>query len=144
MSRVINTNSPTKIRNRCRRTIAELLRSLSKKSEIDSEAQDMAATIVYSLRDIHNGTEQTVQAWEKRGYWMKAERFIREWEWAQGAAVNLEDVLRHEAWDLLPGLMVELYPRFMDIQVKTMTRKPADWQGRYAKLMAEPPSPLPW
>ena len=49
MSRVINTNSPTKVRNQCRRTIAEMLRNLSHKPKIDAEAKDMAAMIVLLL-----------------------------------------------------------------------------------------------
>lgn len=144
MSRVINTNSPTKIRNQCRRTIAEMLRNLSQKPKIDAEAKDMLATVVYALREIWGGVETTAEAWEKRGYWMKSERFIREWEWTREAAANLDDVLRHEAWDLVPQLMVELFPRFGDIELKSMTRKADTWQGAYRRLMAEPPVPLPW
>ena len=37
---------------------------------IDDDAKDMAATIVYALREIEGGVEQTVTAWEKRDYWM--------------------------------------------------------------------------
>ena len=144
MSRVINTDSPTKRRNRSRRTIAELLRRLSMKATIDNDAKDMAATIVYALREIADGIEQTVSAWEKRDYWMKAERFSRDWDWVRETAVNFEDVLRHEAWDLLPELLADLFPRFADIQIKSMTRKPDTWQGTYVLLMAEPPTELPW
>ena len=76
MSRVINVNNPTKIRNQHRRTIAEILRHLIQKPEMDAEARDMAAMLVYLLRGIQEGIEQSATAWEKRGYWMKAERFL--------------------------------------------------------------------
>lgn len=144
MSRVINTNNPGKVRNYHRRTIAEILRHLMKKPSIDAEAKDMAATLVYSLRGIKETVETTAAAWEKRGYWMKSERFMREWEWVEETAVNIEDVIRHDAWDLLPELFADLFPHFADMQVKSMTRKPVTWQNAYAKLMAEPPSELPW
>jgi hypothetical protein len=144
MSRVINVNNPTKIRNQHRRTIAEILRRLSEKSAIDAETKDMAAMLVYLLRDIFAGVEQTAQAWEKRDYWMKAERFLREWSWSGEMAANLEDVIRNEAWDLLPRLIVELYPRFADIQIKSLTRPAETWQGAYAKLAGEPPAASPW
>lgn len=144
MSRVINTNSPGKIRNRNRRSIAEILRRLSQKPQIDKEAKDMTAAIVYLLREIDSGVEQSVSAWEKRGYWMKAERFLRQWEWAPEMAANIEDVIRNEAWDLLPGLLAELFPRFSDVQIKTMTRKPSMWRGAHEKLVAEPASDPPW
>ncbi len=144
MSRIIHTESPTKIRNQNRRSIAEILRRLSEKSQLDEEAKDMAAILVYLLREIAAGVEQSATAWEKRGYWMKAERFLREWDWVKEAAANIEDVLRHDALDLLPELLADLFPRFADIQLKTMTRKAEMWRGAYGQLMAEPPSDLPW
>ncbi len=144
MSRIIHTESPTKIRNQNRRSIAEILRRLSEKSDLDDETRDMAAMLVYLLREIDAGVEQSATAWEKRGYWMKAERFLREWEWTKEAAANIEDVLRNDALDLLPELLADLFPRFTDIQIKKMTRKPTLWRGAYARLMAEPPSETPW
>ncbi len=144
MSRVINTNSPGKIRNRCRRTIAEILRRLSRKSDIDAETKDMAAAIVYLLREIDRSVRQTVEAWEKRDYWMKAERFQREWEWAREAAANFEDIIRNDAWDLLPELLAALSPHVADVEVKKMTRKPSVWRGAHKKLLDDPPAPLPW
>jgi hypothetical protein len=144
MSRVINTNSPGKIRSRNRRSIAEILRRLSQKPQIDKEAKDMTAAIVYLLREIDSGVDQSISAWEKRGYWMKAERFLRQWEWVPEMAANIEDVIRNEAWDLLPGLLAELFPRFSDVQIKTMTRSPSMWRGAHKKLVAEPASDPPW
>jgi hypothetical protein len=144
MSRVINTNSPTKIRNQARRTIAEILRLLSTKPELDQESKDMAAMAVFLLREIADSVRVTVEAWEKRGYWMKAERFLRDWEWPAEAAANLEDVIRNEAWELFPQLLAELLPRFSDIQIKKLTRSPGEWRGAHARLLAEPPTPLPW
>ncbi|MCA9981209.1 MAG: hypothetical protein KDD89_10250 [Anaerolineales bacterium] len=142
MGRVINTNSPTKIRNYQRRTIAEMLTQLGQKQTVDEEAKDMVATIVFALRTLYDVAEETASAWEKRDYWMKAERFLRQWEWTKGMAANLEDVLREEAWDLLPQLMMDLFAQFSDVQVKSMTRKPDEWQGAYARLMAAEPNTL--
>lgn len=144
MSRVININNPTKIRNQHRRTIAEILRRLSQKPEIDAEARDMAAMLVFLLREIKGGVEQTITAWEKRGYWMKAERFLRDWEWTAVTAANFEDVIRNDAWDLMPELLADLFGQFTDIQIKSMTRKPDTWHGAYRKLLADPPRELPY
>jgi hypothetical protein len=144
MSRVINIDNPSKRRNHNRRTIAELLRRLSQKSTIDDEAKDMTATIVLSLQDISVGVEQTALAWEKRNYWMKAERFVRQWEWTVQSAANIEDVIRNDAWDLLPELLADLFPHFADIQIKSMTRKADSWRGAYKQLMAQSPGELPW
>lgn len=144
MSRVINTQNPGKIRNQHRRAIAEILRRLMEKPTFDDDAKDMAAKLVYLLREINETVEQTVVAWEKRDYWMKAERFARDWEWTKQVALDMEDVLRHDAWDLLPELLGELFPNFADIQIKKMTRKPDLWHGAFKQLMAEKPTPLPY
>ncbi len=144
MSRVINTNSPGKVRHHHQRTIAEILRRLSSKAEVDEQAKDMVSMLVFSLRGIRQSVDQSVAAWEKRGYWLKADRFLFEWEWASEIAANLDDVIRNEAWDLLPGLLGELLPHSAGIEVKTFTRSPSTWQGAHEKLMAEPPGELPW
>ena len=140
MSRVINTDSPTKIRNQHRRTVAEILRRLGQKQQFDDESKDMAAMLVYLMRELWAGVESSAAAWEKRDYWMKAERFMRDWEWTVETAVNIEDVLRHDAFDLMPELFMDLFPRFADVQVKKMTRSPSVWQGAFVKLMAEEPT----
>ena len=94
MSRVINPNSPGKRRNQLRRTIAEILRHLMLKRELDEEARDMAAALVFSLRGIADTIEVSTVAWEKRNYYLKADRFRRKWEWATPAAERLEDLIR--------------------------------------------------
>ena len=88
--------------------------------------------------------DESAAAWEKRGYWMKVERFVRDFEWIPETAANLDDIIRHNAWDLLPELLADLSPRFDDINIKTMTRKPTEWRGTYARLMAAPPVPSPY
>lgn len=142
MSRVINTNSPTKIRNFNRRTIAEILQLLGRKTEFDKESKDMAAAIIYALRNIYETADTAAQAWEKKGYWMKAERFLRQWEWTKDAAANLEDVVREEAWDLLPQLLMDIFPYFADIEIKSLTRKSDTWQGSYQRLLNDKPQNL--
>ena len=144
MSRIVNLNSPAKVRSQNLRTIAEVLRHVGAKTSFDAESKDMAASLVYSLHEINASIDQTANAWEKRGYWMKAERFMRKWTWSKEMAANLEDVIRNDAWDLLPDLLGQLLTYTADIQVKNMTRSKDTWQGAYKRLMAEPPSEIPW
>jgi hypothetical protein len=144
MSRIVNLNSPAKVRSQNLRSIAEVLRHLADKTSFDAESKDMAASLVYFLQEINASTEQTAEAWEKRGYWMKAERFLRNWAWSIEMAANLEDVIRNDAWDLLPDLLGQLLTYTADIQVKNMTRSKDTWHGAYERLMAEPPSEIPW
>jgi hypothetical protein len=134
---VINLNAPGKTRSQHMRTLAELLRRLASKPSVDEEAKDMAAAMVFLLRDIDEGIDVSTLAWEKRDYWLKADRFRIEWEWAGQAAADIEDLIRNEAWDLLPRLMMDLFPRFASIRIKRLTRKPELWRGAYDQLMIE-------
>ena len=96
MSRIIHTQKPGKIRNQHRRTIAEVLRRLSQKPQLDGEVNDMAALIVFSLHDIADTVEQTIDAWERRDYYMKAERFHQEWRWLNRITDELSAVISRD------------------------------------------------
>ena len=138
MGRVINTNSPGKRRSHMMRTIAEILRHLSQKSgEVDDEVRDMVAMIVYCLRDIDASVIESIKAWEKRGYWKKADKFQLDWMWAGDMAKPVETMLRQENWDSMPEIMMKLFPHFSDIEIKSMTRNKSTWEGCYDELMQE-------
>ena len=137
MVRVINVKNPGKLRHRARRTIAEILRRLMSKPEFDAEAEDMAATIVFCLRDIAKTTEATTTAWEKRNYFLKADRFRLKWEWVSPKADALCDLIVKEQWGRLPQELAELAPHFSDIRVARMTRDPSTWKGNYRYLLVQ-------
>ncbi len=136
MPRIINTANPGKIRSQERRTIAEILRRLVTKGTLDDEARDMLATIVYSLRAIEATVGVTAEAWEKRDYYLKADKFRLEWEWVGPAADRLEAIMRQGAWDRVPGELMGLLPRFSDVKVVKFMRSPEAWQGNYRQLLS--------
>jgi len=135
MSRIVYTEAPGKIRHQYRRSIAEMLRRLGQKRRIDDEAKDQAALIVLCLQGMAETVDQTVLAWEKRDYWMKAEHFRREWEWLDPLADELGRVIHEGRWYDLPAVLASLAPHFSDIGVKRLTREATFWQGAYRKLM---------
>lgn len=137
MSRIISTQRPGKIRNQHRRTVAEALRRLSQKPQLDGEAKDLAALVVFSLHGIADTVEQTIDAWEKRNYYIKAERFRQQWRWLDRITDELSAVLYKGRWDEIPAVLARLASHFADIKIKQMTRKPILWQGAYEKFMQE-------
>ena len=137
MGRIIATERPGKVRDQHRRTIAEALRRLSQKLQLDDEAKDLTALIVYCLHAIADTVDQTVEAWEKRDYWMKAERFRERWRWLEPTTDELSTVIHKGQWDQLPAVLAQLMPHFADVKVRQMTRKPTLWQGAYEKFMQE-------
>lgn len=139
MSRVINPDSTGKQRSQLMRTAAEILRHLSQKSEVDAQAKDMAAALVFCLREIDGGIEQSAAAWEKRDYWMKAEEFRQKWRWAGAMADALQAIIFADDWSQMPPMMVKLLPYVADIKITKFTRKETAWQGAYQRLLREKP-----
>jgi hypothetical protein len=135
MGRVINIADPGKRRNHERRTIAEMLRRLMLKRTLDQEAKDMAATLVFCLREIASTVDVSVAAWEKRNYYVKADRFCREWEWVLPTAQRLQDLILQERWEQLPQGLAQLAPHFADIRITKMTRAPSAWGSGHARLL---------
>ena len=135
MSRVFSTNSVGKRRRQLRRTIAEALRRLATKRTFDRESEDLAALIVFSLRRLEEGVDQTATAWEKRDYYLKADRFRMQWEWLEDTTYALESVLLLGQWDKMPEIMAGLFPRFADITVSKYTRSSDLWEGAYQRLV---------
>ena len=128
MGRVISIEAPGKIRNQHRRTIAEALRRLSQKPQLDS------------LHGIADTVDQAIDAWEKRDYYLKAERFREKWRWLEPLTDELSGIVggNGEArWDELPAVLARLMPHFADVKIKQMTRKPSLWQGAYEKFRQE-------
>ena len=134
MARVINTNSPGKRRSAYRRTIAEILRRLSQQRDVNVETKDMVAMLVICLRGIDGTIEESISAWEKRGYWKKADEFQQNWWWCSLSANAIEELIKAEDWDKLPDTIMRLFPHFSDIRIKKMTRNPDEWAGSFSKL----------
>lgn len=136
MSRITYADgSPNQQRNSLRRAIAEVLRRMSAKQNLDAEAKDMLAFIVFSLREIAALVDKSAAAWEKRDYYLKADAYRREWDWVESAANRLHDALREERWADLPMELAQLAPQFADVRVTQFTRPATLWQGCYTRLM---------
>jgi len=137
MTRVINTASPGKRRGHLRRTIAEVLRHLLFKRRLDEESKDMAALLALSLEGIAETVEATVSAWEKRNYYLKADRFRLEWEWAGPTAQRLREIVVNDRWERLPEELASLAPRFSDIRIVKMTRPASTWNSCHRLLVEQ-------
>jgi hypothetical protein len=136
LTRIIATESVGQQRHKLRRTIAEALRRLATKQTFDQESLDLAALIVFSLHRLEEGVEQTASAWEKRDYYLKADRFRRQWEWLDDTAYALETALLLGNHDRVPEILATLFPKFADITVARYTRSAALWEGCYERLQS--------
>ena len=73
--------SGTTYRNRLTKSIVLAIRKLMQKGQPDRESLDMAAYVVLALEKISESVNSSATAWEKRDYWLKADRFRMDWAW---------------------------------------------------------------
>lgn len=134
MSRVINPDSAGKERTRLTKAIVLCIRELAKQSNVTPETKDMAAYIALALRSISAGIDISVAAWEKRDYWVKADKFRMEWMWAGQSADKMKAAVLGDDWATIAMLMPQIASRFSKIVVSDNHRLGKPWTGAYTLL----------
>lgn len=61
--------------------------------EINDKTRDLVAFISINLAEIYNGIDASVAAWEKRGYWVKADKYRMEWMWTKNTSEKLTNAI---------------------------------------------------
>jgi hypothetical protein len=136
MSRIINPESAGKDRARLSKSIVLAIRELARQTEPGAEARDLAAFITLALQAIHEGIDASVSAWEKRGYWVKADRFRMDWNWAGEHGRKFEAALRAEDWAAIAALAGQTAQRLSKVQIAPNHRLGKPWAGAYDRLLA--------
>ncbi len=136
MSRVINPDSVGKQRTQLSKSIVLALRQLARQNDTGEETRDLAAFIAVALQAISEGIDSSVAAWEKRGYWVKADKFRMEWAWAAPIAEKLRTAIAADDWATVAMLSAQVGQRLGKVQVTDNHRLGKPWQGAYARLTA--------
>lgn len=136
MTRVYNPDSAGKERNTLTRSIVLALRNLMKQQETNDETRDLAAYIALALGEINATIEASVAAWEKRGYWVKADKFRLEWEWTAGASQTMKEALLKDDWATVAMTSAKVAQRLGTITVPERNRLGTPWVGSWKKLQS--------
>ena len=136
MSRIINAESVGLERSQLVRAIIVALRELSQLTTFGIEARDLAAFVVMALGTISKGVDASAIAWEKRGYWVKADRFRMEWAWAEPLASKLRSAVEAGDWSAVATLMLKLAEKFKNVRVARNPRVGKPWVGAFGRMTA--------
>lgn len=136
MSRVINPDSAGKDRTRLTKAIVLAIRELAKQSEPTTAARDLAAFIALALFAISDGIDASVAAWEKRDYWVKADKFRMEWMWAGSIAEKMKTAVLADDWGAVAMLLPQIAGKLGKVQVSDNHRLGKPWEGAYKTLKA--------
>lgn len=136
MSRIINTETAGKDRRHLTRAVVLALRELMRQTDTGATTCDLAAFIVLALEQIAGSIDPSVLAWEKRGYWLKADRFRLEWAWAGRLGEAMRTALLANDWAGVARSAAQVAEKLKNIQLPQRHRLGTPWVGAYAKLMA--------
>ena len=134
MSRVYNPETIGKERNRLTRAIMIALRELMHQPEPNSATRDLAAFVVLALESIAENIDPSVAAWEKRGYWVKADRFRMEWAWTTRLGSELRKALLEDDWGGVAQAAVQISQKLQDVKVPVRHRLGTPWAGAWKKV----------
>jgi hypothetical protein len=134
MSRVINPESAGKERTQLSKAIVLAVRELAKQKEVTNEAKDLAAFIALALKNISEGIDVSVAAWEKRGYWVKADRFRMDWIWTGQVADKMKVAIFTNDWGTIAMLMPQIAQKFGKVVISENHRLGKPWVGAFKQL----------
>jgi len=134
MSRIINPESAGKERTRLTRTVVLAVRELARQTGPGAESRDLAAYLALALRAIADTIDVSVAAWEKRGYWVKADRFRMDWLWAGQLAEKMRAALLDEDWGAVAALAAQIAQKLNKVNVSENHRLGKPWVGAWQEL----------
>lgn len=134
MSRIINPDSAGKDRTRLTKGIVLAVRELAQQTGPGMASRDLAAFICLALETIAGTIEVSVAAWEKRGYWVKADRFRMDWAWAGVLGGKMRQALLADDWGSVAQIAAQTAQRLGKITVPAGHRLGKPWVGAWDKF----------
>ncbi|MEY3149919.1 MAG: hypothetical protein RLY92_146 [Chloroflexota bacterium] len=134
MSRLIKHESAGKLRTQLCKAAGLTLRELAAKTQVDDATRDMAAFVALCLREIDATINESVVAWEKRDYWVKADRFRLEWQWAGHLSAVLTRALLENNAELLREQLLKIGARLHAIKLPQRNTGGEPWHGALQRL----------
>lgn len=134
MTQIIKTSTPGKERAHFGKAIVITIREFMRQKGPDENTNDMVAFIILALEEISAGIDKSVAAWEKRGYWVKADKYRMEWAWAEPQAKLLRQSFAARNWPSIAGHLVKIMAHFSEIKVSNKHRMGQPWVGAFKEF----------
>ncbi len=134
MSRIIKPDSAGKERTRLTKAVVLAVRELALQTRPGEESRDLAAFIALALAMIAGTIDVSVAAWEKRGYWVKADKFRMDWAWAEPLAGKMKQAVLKDDWAGVAQAAAQVAQRLNRITVPPGHRLGSPWVGAWQEL----------
>lgn len=136
MARLVKTTSAGKDRVLLEKGIVLAIRQLAQQTGMDDKTRDLLAYIALSLISISETIDESVAAWEKRGYWVKADRYRMEWSWAIRLGEEMKDGILAEDWATVAKITGQVTQKLSSVKIAQRNRMGNPWIGSYQRLIS--------
>lgn len=138
MGKIINPNTAGKDRNRLLKTISLAIREFEGPNASAEETRDLIAFISLALDAVNKTIEQTITPWEKRGYWVKADKFRMEWAWVKKYNKELKsNIMENDVFGVASSIQA-IKEKISDTKVPR-GKQVKPWIGAWNKFISSNP-----
>jgi hypothetical protein len=135
LARIIKTGSAGKDRLLLEKGIVIAIRELAKQTSTDKTTNDLVAFIAISLIAIGDTIDESVVAWEKRGYWVKADKYRMEWSWTTRMGEDLKNAAINDDWGRVAQITAQVAQKMSKVNVSPRNRLGTPWVGSWERLI---------
>jgi hypothetical protein len=136
LGRLIKTGSGSKDRVLLEKGIVLAIRELAMQSSMDETTRDLLAFIALSLKAIGETIDDSVTAWEKRGYWVKADHYRMEWIWASNWGEEMKQAILSEDWGSVVKITGQVTQKMSKVKIAQRNRLGSPWTDSYKRLIS--------
>ena len=134
MGRIIKIENANRVRTQLMRSIILSIRELMSPSEPNQQTLDIAAYISLALTEIFLSIDGSVEAWEKRGYWIKADRYRQEWIWAENLGKAMRTAALEKDWGKIAVTAAQVAEKLKKVDVPKRNKIGTPWIGAFQRI----------
>jgi hypothetical protein len=107
---------------------------MARQNDTGAESRDLAAFIALALATISETIEATVAPWEKRDYWVKADKFRMDWAWSSQYAKKIKQAVLDDDWGKVALVAGQIAQKLNKVTVPERHRMGRPWVGAWNEL----------
>jgi len=134
LSRLIKLDSGRRERDKLLRSIVVCINRFNESKDSIDVHKDLIAYIILALEELYKIINTSIEAWEKRDYWIKAERYKSEWQWSEIIAKKLSEALTKDDWHSIGQIIEELRIKLSYIKIPKYHHIDTPWNGAWQML----------
>ncbi len=129
MSRVLRPQSAASERRKLLQSLKLAVLASSGQTHSKNESRDLAAFTLKVLEELGESVKTTASAWEKRGYWVKADKFMAQWSWIEPSLRQVADAIERGEIQSHSMIAQKLEPHLEDVKLSSRILNQKPWEG---------------